>query len=52
MGLFGIILRNVELPKRDKEKIHELIKHSEFNLKSKQDEKTKKEKQDDSKKVK
>jgi hypothetical protein len=29
MGLFGIILRNVNLEKKDKEKIHELIKHSE-----------------------
>ena len=28
MKLFGIILRNVDLDKKNKEKIHEIIKHS------------------------
>jgi len=29
MGRFGIILRNVDLGKKDKEKIHEVIKHTQ-----------------------
>ena len=33
MGLFGIILRNVDLDKKDKERIHELVKHSQKNKK-------------------
>jgi len=31
MGLFGIILRNVNLDKKSKEKIHEIVKHSQKN---------------------
>ncbi len=41
MGLFGIILRNVDLNKKDKEKIHERIK----TLSIKQSKKVKNEKQ-------
>jgi hypothetical protein len=37
MGLFRIILENVNLNKKDKEQIHEVIKHS----KPKKDEKKK-----------
>ena len=29
MGRFGIILRNVDLGKKDKEKIHAVIKHTQ-----------------------